>query len=96
MLMSPTVTERAHLLGRFNRFKGARPIIVAFTFYKDTEDILSLARSLEETSYSINRDYLTERHPRYSTPEKEEWKGCCSVGSRKGRGIQWSVYGCVQ
>ena len=36
------------------------------------------------------------RHPRYSTPEKEEWKGCCSVGSRKGRGIQWSVYGCVQ
>ena len=35
-------------------------------------------------------------HPRYSTPEKEEWKGCCSVGRRKGRGIQWSVYGCVQ
>ena len=37
-----------------------------------------------------------KRHPRYSTPEKEEWKGCCSVGSRKGREIQWSVYGCVQ
>ena len=32
----------------------------------------------------------------YSTPEKEELKGCCSVGSRKDRGIQWSVYGCVQ
>ena len=30
-----------------------------------------------------------KRHPRYSTPEKEEWKGCCSVGPRKGRGIQW-------
>ena len=30
------------------------------------------------------------------TPEKEEWKGCCSVGPRKGIGIQWSVYGCVQ
>ena len=28
--------------------------------------------------------------------KKEEWKGCCSVGPRKGRGIQWSVYGCVQ
>ena len=28
-----------------------------------------------------------KRHPRYSTPEKEEWKGCCSVGPRKGRGI---------
>ena len=37
-----------------------------------------------------------KRHPKYSTPEKEKWKGCCSVGSRKGRGIQWSVYGCVQ
>ena len=24
-----------------------------------------------------------KRHPRYSTPEKEEWKGCCSVGPRK-------------
>ena len=23
-----------------------------------------------------------KRHPRYSTPEKEEWKGCCSVGPR--------------
>ena len=29
-----------------------------------------------------------KRHPRYSTPEKEGWKGCCSVGPRKGRGIQ--------
>ena len=41
--------------------------------------------------------YISEkRYPRYSTPEKEEWKGCCSVGPRKRRGIQWSVYGCVQ
>ena len=37
-----------------------------------------------------------KRRPRYSTPEKEKWKGCCLVGSRKGRGIQWSVCGCVQ
>ena len=37
-----------------------------------------------------------KRHPRYSTSEKEEWKGCCSVGSRKHTGIQWSFYGCVQ
>ena len=29
-----------------------------------------------------------KRHPRYSTPEKEEWKGYCSVRSRKGREIQ--------
>ena len=26
-----------------------------------------------------------KRHPRYSTPAKEEWKGCCSVGPRKGK-----------
>ena len=31
---------------------------------------------------------VARRHPGYSTPEKEEWKGCCSVGPRKGRGIQ--------
>ena len=24
-----------------------------------------------------------KRHPRYSIPEKKEWKGCCSVGPRK-------------
>ena len=34
-------------------------------------------------------DSQKKRHSRYSTPEKEEWKGCCSVGSRKSRGIQW-------
>ena len=29
-----------------------------------------------------------KRHPRYySTPEKKKWKGCCSVGPWKGRGI---------
>ena len=28
----------------------------------------------------INRQ--KKKHPRYSTSEKEEWKGCCSVGSR--------------
>ena len=41
----------------------------------------------------INSQKMT---PKVFHPEKEEWKGCCSVGSRKGRGIQWSVYGCVQ
>ena len=42
------------------------------------------------------RDFYRYINSQYSTPEKEEWKGCCSVGPRKGRGIQWSVYGCVQ
>ena len=34
--------------------------------------------------------------PLKTTPEKGEWKECCSVGPQKGRGIQWPVYGCVQ
>ena len=33
--------ERAHRLGRYSSEKGPRPIIVAFSFYKDTKDILS-------------------------------------------------------
>ena len=56
----PPVIERAHRLGRFNRFKGPGPIIDAFTFYRDTEDIISLAGSLKGTHRSINRDYPRE------------------------------------
>ena len=52
--------ERAHRLGRFNRLKRSRPIILAFSFYTDTEEILSLAGSLKGTSFSINRDYPME------------------------------------
>ena len=52
--------ERAHRLGRFNRLKRSRPIIVAFSFYTDTEEILSLAGSLKGKSFSINRDYPME------------------------------------
>ncbi|MCG8033763.1 MAG: hypothetical protein JAZ03_16535, partial [Candidatus Thiodiazotropha taylori] len=52
--------ERVHRLGRYNRLKGSRPIIVAFSFYKEVEDILSLARSLKGTSFSISRDYPPE------------------------------------
>ena len=57
--MSPII-ERAHRLGRFNRLKGPRPIIVVFIFYKDTEDIISLAGSLKVTYRCINRDYPRE------------------------------------
>ena len=58
----PPTIERAHRLGRFYRLKRSRPIIVAFSFYVDTEDlkILSLAGSLKGTSFSINRDYPME------------------------------------
>ena len=52
-----------------------------------------MLRQTPETS--IGTSIVRKKTPRYSTPEKEKWKGCCSVGSRKGRGIQWSVYGCV-
>lgn len=52
--------ERAHRLGKFNRLKGPRPIIVAFSFYRDTDDVISLARVLKGTTYSINRDYPLE------------------------------------
>lgn len=55
-----TSIERAHRLGRYNSEKGPRPIIVAFSFYKDTEDILSLARMLKGTPYGISRDYPQE------------------------------------
>ena len=43
----PPVIERAHRLGRFNRLKGPRPVIVAFTFYTDIEDVLSSAGALK-------------------------------------------------
>ena len=55
----PTI-ERAYRLGRFNPAKGPRPIIVAFSFIKDTEDILSAARSLRGTPYGISRDFPPE------------------------------------
>ena len=65
-------------------------INVVYYFY-----VCMMLRQTPETSIgtSIVRK---KRHPRYSSPEKEEWKGWRSVESRKGRGIQWSVYGCVQ
>ena len=52
----PPVIERARRLGRFNRLRGSSHFIAAFTFYRDTEDIISLAGSLRGTSQSISRD----------------------------------------
>ena len=42
---------------------------------------------LSKSGSTLSTSIVRKRHPRYSTPEKEEWKGCCSVGSRKGGGI---------
>ena len=52
--------------------------------------------SLQMRDMKIGPDNKDIEKVEESTPEKEEWKGCCSVGPRKCRGIQWSVYGCVQ
>ena len=56
----PPVIERVHRLGRYNRLRGPRPIIAAFSFFRDTEDILSMTGSLKGTPISINRDYPNE------------------------------------
>ena len=40
-----------------------------------------MLRQTPETS--IGTSLVRKRHPRYSTPEKEEWKGCCSVDLEK-------------
>ena len=40
-----------------------------------------MLRQIPETS--IGTSIVKKRHQRYSTPEKEEWKGCCSVRPRK-------------
>ena len=40
-----------------------------------------MLRQTPETS--IGTPIVRKRHPRYSTPEKKEWKGCCSVGPQK-------------
>ena len=55
----PTI-ERIHRLGRYNPSKGPRPIIVAFSFFRDTEEIMGNARLLRDTSYGISRDHPPE------------------------------------
>ena len=57
-------------------------------------NLVVMLRQTPETS--IGTSIVRKKTPKVFHPEKEEWKGCCSVGSRKGRGIQWSVYGCIQ
>lgn len=48
--------ERVHRLGKFTEGKN-RPIIAKLTFYKDKEQILSCARKLKGTTYSIGEDF---------------------------------------
>lgn len=54
--MDHTCIERAHRLGRFNRTK-TRPIIVKFTSTKHKDAVLSDARKLKDTPYSVSEDF---------------------------------------
>ena len=53
--------ERAHRLGsRRNSARGPRPVIVAFSFYRDTETIMRSAPMLRDTPFGISTDYPLE------------------------------------
>ena len=53
--------ERAHRLGaRRDPGRGPRPIIVAFSFYRDTENTMSSANALNNSPFGISRDYPIE------------------------------------
>ena len=55
-----TWIERAQRLGRFDRTKAARPIILAFSCYRHIETIMANATRLRDTDYSVNRDLPAE------------------------------------
>lgn len=48
--------ERVHRLGRFTEGKN-RPIIAKLTFFKDKQQILSSARKLKGSTFSIGEDF---------------------------------------
>lgn len=54
--ITPTDIERAHRLGRFQANKN-RPIIVAFSKFKDKARILSACPKLKNSSFSVREDY---------------------------------------
>ena len=55
---------------------------------------LVMLRQTPETS--VGTSTVRKKTPKVFDPEKGECKGRCSGRPRKGRGIQWLVYGCVQ
>lgn len=54
--LQPRDVERAHRIGRFHQDKH-RPIIVQFNHFKDRELVLTNARKLKGTNYSISEDF---------------------------------------
>ena len=55
-----TWIERAHRLGRYDRTRAARPIIVAFSCYRHIESIMANVNRLRGTDFSVNRDLPAE------------------------------------
>ena len=55
-----TWIERAHRLGRYDRTKSARPIIVAFSCYRHIESIMANVNRLRDTDFSVNRGLPAE------------------------------------
>lgn len=53
--LDPRSVERAHRIGRFQPDKK-RPIVVRFAHYKDKENVLSNAKKLKNSDYSIGQD----------------------------------------
>ncbi|KAH6930596.1 hypothetical protein HPB50_014933 [Hyalomma asiaticum] len=55
LTLTGTQFERVHRLGRHE--EKCRPIIVKLTFFKDKEQILSQARNLKGTAFSVREDF---------------------------------------
>ena len=58
--MDGTWIERAHRLGRYDKTKASRPIIVAFSSYRYIEIVMANVYKLKDTNYSVNRDFPAE------------------------------------
>ncbi|KAH9373502.1 hypothetical protein HPB48_003454 [Haemaphysalis longicornis] len=48
--------DRVHRLGRYKEGSN-RPVIAKFTFFKDKQEVLSSARKLKGTTFSISEDF---------------------------------------
>ncbi|MEW8548195.1 MAG: hypothetical protein AB2693_32225 [Candidatus Thiodiazotropha sp.] len=80
--------ERAHRLGaRRDPRRAPRPIIVAFSFYRDTENIMSSASALRDSPFGISRDYPVEINrarqtlwPQFKAARANNPRGQTSIG----------------
>lgn len=80
--------ERSHRLGRFDRTKAARPIIVAFSSYHYIESIMANVSRLKGTDYSVNRDFPAE----ISRARKALWPKLKQIRERYPQSRAFIVY----